>query len=286
MDPRTAPDLSGDYRTLDQAAAHIVTLREKINAFRGGEPPPFEFRAESAPRGGNSVEHRLFAVVRESPPRTLAPIIGDAIHNIRSALDYLVYELAPPEVRATGSTQFPIFRDEDGFKTRGSKMLTGITGDERMLIERAQPYIASNPPRHDPLAILQKLSNDDKHRLLVPMIAAVSSQNVWVGADNADIEFTHIASGPVEHDTRIVTFTATPRDRSKGMTVHPQSGLEIQLAGTGANDRDIEVADLLGMLHSHVRHTVIGAWFEYGFMPPTWAEMQASQTKPQPTQSA
>jgi hypothetical protein len=201
----SSPDFSGVFLKLDRAEAHIETLREKIAEFRKGQSPPFETRIDSAPKAGGTVEYGLFAVVRELPPRTFAPIIGDAVHNIRSALEYLVYELAPSEVRKKGSTQFPIFLDEDGFKKRGSKMLTGITGDARKVIERVQPYLASNPPRHDPLAILQKLSNRDKHRLLVPMIAAVSREEVWVAADNADIEFTHIEAGPVErHENRDV----------------------------------------------------------------------------------
>jgi hypothetical protein len=38
---------------------------------------------------------------------------------------------------------------------------------------------------------------------------------------------------------------------------------------------DHEAVQLLETIHHHVRQTVIGHWFERGYMPPTWAELQA-----------
>ena len=154
-------------------------------------------------------------------------------------------------------------------------MLQGIEGDERTLIERVQPYAASNIPSDDPLAILRKLSNRDKHRLLIPMIAALSDTGSWVASDNADIRFTHLARGPVEHDTKIVSFTATRKDPTKHMNVHPESGLEIQIGNTGIVGYAIGAVDLLSMIHHHVRHSIIGMGIERGFMPPVVTGLQA-----------
>lgn len=274
---KAKPDLSGVLLKLDRAEAHVHTVREQIVAFRERQPAPFGFRSERTPGPGNSVEYVLYAVVRELPPRELAPIIGDAIHNMRSALDHLVYELAPPKARKRGRTQFPIFTDECQFKVRGIPMIAGILGAERTLIERVQPYAASSPPCNDPLAILSKLSNLDKHRLLVPIIAAVNTRDVWVGTTNARLRFTHVEFGPVEHDTRIVAFTARPEDPSNEMLVEPTSGLELQLRDTGDVGLDLDVVDLLHMIHHHIRHSVIAMWFDYGFMPMTWAQVQATQ---------
>lgn len=273
---KTAPDLSGVYLKLERAETHIETVREKIDAFRKRKPAPFGFRTEKNPRPDKSVEYVLYAIVRKPPPPELAPIIGDALHNIRSALEHLAYELAPPRIRQARQTQFPIFTDECRFKVLSPKMIRGIKGDERTLIERVQPYVASNPPSTDPLAILNELSNLDKHRLLVPMIAAVAATSVWVASDNADIRFTHVEAGPVKHDAKIVAFTASPKDPSKDMKVTPQSGLQIQLSETGANF-DVEADLLLDMIQHHVRHMIVGLWFEYGQMPKTWAEVQAIQ---------
>jgi hypothetical protein len=78
--------------------------------------------------------------------------------------------------------------------------------------------------------VLNQLSNRDKHRLLVPFIAAVSETDIWVASANADIHFQWIETAPVEHDAEIVRFTARPKGRPNEMKVHPQSGLEIQIS--------------------------------------------------------
>jgi hypothetical protein len=274
---KTSPDLSGVFLKLERAEEHIETVREQVESFRKRNPPPFGFRTEETPGQNKSIKYALYATIREEPPRELSLPVGDAIQNMRSALDHLIYELATPSGRRSRRLQFPIFTDECEFKVLSPPLIQSITGDERTLIERVQPYAATNPPSDDPLTVLRKLSNRDKHRLLVPMIAAVSEPDSWVGSDNAEIRFTYLARGPVEHDTKIVAFTATPKDPTEDMKVHPQSGLEIQIGDTGIVGFALGAVDLLEMLQHHVRHSIIAMWFTFGHMPLTWAEVQALQ---------
>jgi hypothetical protein len=227
------------------------------------------------PLSDNTIQYDLYAVVRAEPPRKLGLIVGDAVHNIRSALDYLVYALAPPEVRRKRRTQFPIFADQRDFDKYSPSMLEGLMPAECELIERVQPYTAAEVPEEDPLAILNRLSNRDKHHLLVTMIAAADEAESWVSSNNGEIRFTHIARGPVEDRTRIVSFTATPKDPKVKMEVHPQSGLEIQIDDTGITSYVSGAVQLLEMIQYHVRHSIIGMWFERGQMPPTYTEIQA-----------
>lgn len=273
---KTKPDLSGVLLKLERAEVHIESVREDLETFLKRDPPPFGFRTKKSPGADKTVEYVLYAIVREPPPRKLALPIGDAIQNIRSALEHLAYLLASPKAQKSGKTAFPIFTDECRFKVLGIPRIETIKGDERTLIERVQPYAASKVPNNDPLEILRKLSNLDKHQLLVPMIAAVNLRESWVASDNADIRFSYIARGPVEHDAKIVAFTATPQDPAVDMKVQPRSGLEIQLDKTGIAGFDIDALELLQMLQHHVRRSVIAMWFEYGYMPPTWAMVEQS----------
>jgi hypothetical protein len=268
-------DLSGVHLKLNRAETHIQTLREEIAAFLKRNPKPFEVRTDDTPGPNKAIHYVLYAIVRENPPAELAPIIGDVIHNLRSALEHLAHELSGKKPRS----QFPIFTDECRFKVIGLPMIKGIKGKERTLIERVQPYIASNPPRSNPLAIISELSNLDKHRLPIPVVAALNTTESWVGSTNAVIRWDHFQAGPVEHDAKVLAFTATPEDPSKKMQVHPQSGLQIQLTDTGADDifGDMTATSVLEMLHHHVRQSIIAWWFEYGQMPLTWAEVQAMQ---------
>jgi hypothetical protein len=141
------------------------------------------------------------------------------------------------------------------------------------LIERYQPYKRTDPPSNDPLSVLRRLSNKDKHRLLLPVVAAVDDSNNWIAYDNAIIDFTYYAPGPVKHDTKIMAFTARPKDPSEQMHVDPMSGLEIQLGETGMFFPEgvtitMEICDFLEYLWHHVSHTVIDMWFKYGYLPP------------------
>jgi hypothetical protein len=274
---KTPPDLSGVYLKLERAETHIQTFDDEVAAFSERDPKQFGFRPANTIGTDKSIKYDLYAVIREEPPRELALPFGDAIQNIRAALDHLIYELAPPRARRKRNLQFPIFTDQCEFKVLSAPMLQGITGDERTLIERVQPYAATNIPSEDPLTVLRKLSNRDKHHLLIPMIAALSEMSSWVASDNADIRFTYLARGAVENGTKIVSFTAAPKDPAKDMNVHPQSGLEIQIGNTGIVGYAIGAADLLRMIHHHVRHTIVEWGLERGVMPPTWAEVQAAQ---------
>jgi hypothetical protein len=281
---KTKADLSSVRLKLDRAEHHIKTFSDDLETFCKRDPAPFGFRPEDTPGPNHSVEYVLYAIVREPPPRELALPIGDALQNMRSALEYLAYELSSPKMKRSNKTAFPIFSDECQFKVRGVPKIKSMGTDEQTLIERVQPYAASKIPSNDPLAILRKLSNLDKHQLLVPVIAAVSLRDSWVASDNADIRFTYIARGPVKHDAKIVAFTARPKDPALDMHVEPQSGLQIEISDTGIVGFDLSALELLEMILFHIRFTVIDMWFERSFMPLTWAEVEAAATE-KPAQS-
>ena len=69
--------------------------------------------------------------------------VGEIVHNFRSALDNVVWELAGcPSVRAS-KTQFPIFETESGFAKRGTKQfLKDVPARAVALIKAEQPFSA------------------------------------------------------------------------------------------------------------------------------------------------
>jgi hypothetical protein len=266
-------DLTGVIAKLDWAERHIETFRQTVEHFEARKPATFGFRTEKHPRADGSVEYELYAIIRKPPPRELALIAGDVAHNVRSALDHLVYVLSSRTAQRSGKTQFPIFTDECRFKVLGVPKIESIRGPERTLIENVQPFAAAVDPANDPLAILNRLSNIDKHRLPLTTVAAAKEQDTWISSDNADCHFTFVARGGVEHDERIVAFTATPQDTSRPMVVHPQSGLQVQLSEKGWVN-EMEALSLLRMIYEYARFTVIEHWFKGGYMPPTLAERE------------
>jgi hypothetical protein len=264
------PDLTSVRLKLDRANQHLDRLRRETQAFLERDPAPLDIRAEKTTGPGKAEEHVVYAVVRELPPSDLGLTAGDAIQNIRHALDYLIYELSLPKFRNKGKLQFPIYRDECDFKVLAPPQIRGITGDERTLIERVQPYQTADPTRH-PLAVLNRLANKDKHRVLLAIAAATNETDTWIASTNAKIAIHYFVGGPVEHDTKILAFTATPEDPTQDMYVEPQSGLEIQLKEADiqpGGGPSLEICELIDYLRFYVENSVIDRWFKWGEMPP------------------
>ncbi|HUZ85433.1 MAG TPA: hypothetical protein VNF26_00615 [Candidatus Baltobacterales bacterium] len=122
----------------------------------------------------------------------LGVIVGDLIHNLRSALDYIVTGL----VVASGATltnrhEFPIFTDPGDYaKKVGSATvarrggpLDGVTHGLAE-IERLQPYHRQPQADSGPLFCVQRFSNADKHREIsayMPMLGNVKWRLLTVG---------------------------------------------------------------------------------------------------------
>ena len=233
-------------------------LYEQTEAFLKLDPAPFDFRDQGNSTTGQS---DLVCPVCGGPAGTTAETgphrrRRHSEHAARPRIHRL--RAVAPSRRNQGKTGFPVFDDRCRFEVHGASLIKGITGDARTLIERLQPYNTAHPPlRNDPLFILNKLANQDKHRLLLPVVTAVSESDTWMGSANANIRIDRFNPGPVEHDAEILAFTATPEDPAEDMYVQPQSGLGIQLGGTGIVGFEMEVSELLGMLYHYVRYTVL-----------------------------
>jgi hypothetical protein len=96
---------------------------------------------------------------------TLLPgiLIGEAVYNLRAALDYLAHELALHDSGTVQKTQFPIKdKPSDFWKKDGTAAtLPGINAVHLAAFEALQPYKGC-----DWTLTLRNLSNPDKHREL------------------------------------------------------------------------------------------------------------------------
>ena len=139
--PRSRERLS-HCRELDEArvAAHLPELQQRIEEWEALRP----LRSTAEQVGPNEVWIKL--EIGAAPPlETLATIFGDAIHNLRSALDSVVWEMAtfdgahPATADAERAVQFPLYDDPDKFKKWGERV--GSISDELLVrLELEQPY--------------------------------------------------------------------------------------------------------------------------------------------------
>lgn len=120
-------------------------------------------------------------------------ILGDTVHNLRSALDRLAYQLAllntGGNLQKPDRIQFPICDSIEAFTGAKRNWLGEIDPEHVAIMERFQGYHRVDGgqaigPYFHPLSKLRDLTNVDKHRLpinlLIPMdsIANVSAKTV------------------------------------------------------------------------------------------------------------
>jgi hypothetical protein len=118
-----------------------------------------------------------FAVV---PPVELwGMLIGDCVHNLRSALDNLCFGAArlkcdpPADPRGI---QFPIFATREAYNGNAGRTLHQLPDEAVRLLDHFQPFqkgVADEIQKHA-LLMLQHLSNQDKHR--IPQVALLRVQ--------------------------------------------------------------------------------------------------------------
>jgi hypothetical protein len=203
----------------------------------------------------------------ELPLTELAHLIGDAVHALRSSLDYLVYELAirkrggsepsalPPghPLRKTG---FPIFLDAKQFEDRGLKQLESITVKQQARITRLQPF---GQPDH-PLWVLSELDNLAKHRQAHVLLRV---DRAWLQPEAAHFYGSKALEGPrpgkrLKPNTKVAVLT---RHHGGVTGVEAQVNVALRWAvapvfGVGSPAEGKEVVAELRRLRAHVTRTI------------------------------
>jgi len=181
--------------------------------------------------------------------RNVALILGDAVHNLRSALDHLAYQLAllhtNGNIAKPHRVQFPITDTADKFRQDCDRYMGEIAPLQIAEIERLQPYHGtqglpesgwSGPYLH-PLALVRDLSNDDKHRLLIPTVAVPSSSKLSTVAVGVmllklidDPTGTMMGGEPLEAGAVLVRAPAITKPLKRDMKMEGQVTPSIRLA--------------------------------------------------------
>jgi len=109
----------------------------------------------------------VFYVEDPHPPIELSVIVGDFLHNLRSALDSLICGLVH-KTRPTSTCsgrQFPISNNRDQYLKERRGLLRGIPAAAVAVVDSLQPHCRPESSiEFDPLWILKTLNNHDKHR--------------------------------------------------------------------------------------------------------------------------
>ena len=151
--------LQGPRLKLDRAKEHLDDLVLEIKRFY--KTNPYDGVIQDNPE----TQQREFRVTQADPlPDSLAVISGDVLHNLRSALDHLAWQL----VLANGgepnsNTAFPVWRSESKFKSSRPGYAKGVSKAALDILYGLKPYKGGN----DALWRIHQLDIVDKHRLLL-----------------------------------------------------------------------------------------------------------------------
>jgi hypothetical protein len=149
---------------LKRANLHAGTLKRETRRFLNAyEKPTFRGQFEA-----NFTRYVIYVKTGyPDPPDSFSVIFGDALHNYRSALDHLAWQLVKhgnqPRPNNPWLVQFPIYDLKRLFQKNVGRRLPGVDRDalEYIKSRNAQPRWNS---RNNVLRHLANWTNDDKHR--------------------------------------------------------------------------------------------------------------------------
>lgn len=171
-----------------RAREHLASVSGEVRTYMNSKP-----YAVGTKRDPGSRRLLYFvASVRPTPPK-LSALLGDTIHNLRSALDHLAYQLVYVGTGKSPSSHvyFPIADDRTKYLEQRCRQLRGATPAAIATIDGLNPYRGGN----DELWRLHKLNNVDKHRVLITAGSAFRSVNL--GAHLSREMHRSIASSPM-----------------------------------------------------------------------------------------
>jgi hypothetical protein len=200
---------------IERAKKHIQDLDLAIRAFCNSEDT-----YTLAPKDYPEIAHVGLQIDYVRPiPGDIGLGIGDAVHNLRSSLDHLAWQL----VEAGGGTPnkdtyFPICQSEQQYASAIGK---GEIGKMRIgthkILEAVQPYTTHD----DTLWHIHDLDRVDKHRLILTVVGVMKSWGVRLGLNN--IQFPVMPGEPLVRGYEVMRLPTGTYQR------HPHKDFELGL---------------------------------------------------------
>lgn len=247
-------NLLGVRLKIERAKQHFDHLCATIQSWGSTEPedhhPAFDYDPD------RKCMHITIQKVRPNNP-DWALIAGDVVHNLRSALDHLVCQLAILNGQLSSccnKTSFPICLTEPVFLNSKARadIAPLIHPDALTRIEELQPYQAAKAQGKDPsrsnLWIVSQLDIIDKHRMLVVAAKHFRASELTVRVnDGAPIPVDCSNDWkPLKDGAQIATvdLSAFPLKSEDKVSVEAQTELQVFFneTGCGCDGLPIEAA--------------------------------------------
>ena len=157
---------------IDRANKHIADLKARVDIFEQSDHATIEVNPET---GQKFIKHDFRDKTWDTD---IALILGDAVHNLNSALDIAWMRIIERVVPAAVSdyAKFPVYPSRDALKgaLTGIKVHIANPALFDLMMSHIKPYNGGN----DALWAIHKLDILDKHRLLIPVVSYGSVNDI------------------------------------------------------------------------------------------------------------
>lgn len=255
----------GIRRRLDRADQHRQDIDAALEWWRNQNPDPWT--GYSNPE---KTEHRFHLTFNVQPDLIRWGLMfGDAVHNLRAALDNVVWLVAARDMNPAEPkrfTQFPIFLEKDVFFGEAKGKPPGLTQIDsvkdpgvRAIIERVQPWQREDRPDFDHLWWVHEFDRIDKHRVITPVLLVPRDITTDLAieyaspneARNALPPLFRVRNEPLEDGAEfLVVYTPTPPKK-----VQMKHSFALGVGITMSNEVG-GITGTLGELCKHVRGIV------------------------------
>lgn len=244
---------------VQRAREHLETLDDAIKWWL--EAHSDLVREEIDPETGEHVITVEPALV--APADDIALIAADCVHNLRAALDQLVYSLSwaytagPLPKSVAQGCEFPVYGPRAPTSRDLKKRIGAIHPDAQTIIKGLQPHERGDAFPSEKLWVLDQLWNLDKHRTL-PLVVFAHQATVF-GKQPGEIieipgEMTLSVVGPVRSKAEAMRFSGVGPHHNVDM----KSTIELDIAfGQGTPAKGEPVIELLTGLIAYVSDDVV-----------------------------
>jgi hypothetical protein len=226
------PSLAGVWAKIERADEHAQLLEREVRCFFDRDVQPVT--ASVGYFDPESGWHVVYGIVNEHPPPRLGVILGDLVHNVRSALDHLVWQLVlwngeTPKRGSAGST-FPFAMTKSAWKATKKRSLLGVSEKHRAILQQAQPYKGGNGPENTITAALRDLSNVDKHQVVHTTLATI--RDPGAGPHRASFRVVEGDAQIVQEQVRYGEGFEHGTPLMRARTEPANSGVKVEVDGT------------------------------------------------------
>lgn len=154
---------------IERAKKHIREIEELAADFLASDPATVRF--DPNPPEGMKMGFQFHFSVKGMPSE-LCGALGDAIHNLRSALDLMASDLCRLNNASPDDVLFPFCENESYLDSMIKRRNFNRAGEAAVrLLKEWKPYIGGNKE----LRAIHDLDVQDKHQMLIPGAVGVAS---------------------------------------------------------------------------------------------------------------